>query len=303
MSAGNRLRLMWVESVVPLSHIKTMTRQKLLILFSLPLLCAIAGSAAAAPEIARGKLEEKTLFDSTYHRARRILVYTPPGYSATKAGGYDLLVAFDGYQHVQGADLPAALDSLLAAGKTGPFVGVFVDDSILGTRLQDLANQPRMVGFVGGQLMRWVRAGYNVTRDPHRSLILGSSAGGLEAAHVALERPDLFGNVISQSGAFWRGPLADNGAPYEWLTDQYKKAPKKDIRFVIDVGAMETAHVMGGAGPVMIEANRRFRDVLLAKGYEVTFTEVPNGHHDPRDWEARLPQDIVTIVKGWPPKS
>ena len=277
-----------------------MTRKKLSLLLALPLLCTIARSAAALPEAAKGKVEEKTIFDSTYHRPRRILVYTPPGYSPAKAGGYDLIIAFDGYQHVQGADLPGALDSLLAVGKAGPFVGFFVDDSVFGVRLQDLANQPRMVSFVGGQLMRWIRASYNVTRDPHRAIILGSSAGGLEAAHVALERPDLFGNVISQSGAFWRGPLADNGAPFEWLTDQYKKAPKKDVRFVVDVGAMETAHVMGGTGPAMIEANRRFRDALLAKGYDVIYTEVPNGHHDPRDWEPRLPADIVTIVKGWP---
>ena len=88
--------------------------------------------------------------------------------------------------------------------------------------------------------MPWVRQHWNVTTDPHRTIVTGSSAGGLAAAYVAFERPDLFGSVLSQSGAFWRGNEGSNDAPWEWLTSQYAGAPKKDIRFFLDVGALET---------------------------------------------------------------
>jgi pimeloyl-ACP methyl ester carboxylesterase len=47
--------------------------------------------------------------------------------------------------------------------------------------------------------------------DPRRVIVTGSSAGGLAAAYVALMRPDLFGNVLSRSGAFWRGAELPRG--------------------------------------------------------------------------------------------
>ena len=106
----------------------------------------------------------------------------------------------------------------------------------------------------------FVRRGWHVTTDPHRVIVTGSSAGGLGAAYVAFARPDLFGNVWSQSGAFWRGADASNDAPYEWLTQQVKTAPKKDVRFYLDVGELEDHPTLGGSGPNFRDANRRFRD-------------------------------------------
>jgi hypothetical protein len=35
-----------------------------------------------------------------------------------------------------------------------------------------------------------------------------------------------------------------------------------------------------GSGPSLLSANRRLRDALQAKGYEVTFEEIPGGHAD-----------------------
>jgi enterochelin esterase-like enzyme len=67
----------------------------------------------------------------------------------------------------------------------------------------------------------------------------------------------------------------------------------------MDVGALETGKVLGGADPVFIEANRRLRDALQSKGYSVIYTEVPNGQHAPKFWKPRLPVDVVAIVKGW----
>ena len=60
-------------------------------------------------------------------------------------------------------------------------------------------------------------------------------------------RPDLFGNVLSQSGAFWRGSEGSNDAPYEWLTSQYAAAARKPIRFLLNVGSTETRGAMGAS--------------------------------------------------------
>lgn len=92
------------------------------------------------------------------------------------------------------------------------FVAVLVDDSTGAARTAELGNAQRMVGFLASQRVPWARRGWNVTRDPRRVIVTGSSAGGLAAAFVAFSRPDLFGNVWSQSGAFWRGPEGSNDA-------------------------------------------------------------------------------------------
>ena len=259
----------------------------------------LAPSVQAQSSVPRGRVAEQVLFDSTYHRARRIWVYTPPGYAATRAPAYPMLVAFDGADYRDTMPLPSVLDSLLASRRAPAFVAVLVDDSSSAVRLADLANQPRFASFLGDQLLPWVRQRYNVTRDPHRVIVTGSSAGGLGAAYVAFARPELFGNVLSQSGAFWRGAAGANGAPYEWLTAQVSAVPRKDVRFLLDVGALETHEVMGGSGPVFIDANRRLRDALRKKGYSVVYAEVPGGRHAPEFWRARLAVDIETLASTW----
>ena len=254
------------------------------------------GSPAAPPT---GVLQEHSLYDSSYKRTRRIWTYTPPGYDARRPEPYPLIVAFDGFTYRDTMPLPHVLDSLLAARRAPAFVAVLIDDDGGPTRIADLGNAPRMPAFLAKQLIPFVRRGWHVTTDPHRVIVTGSSAGGLGAAYVALTRPDLFGNVWSQSGAFWRGADASNDAPFEWLTQLVKSAPKQDVRFMLDVGSLEDHATLGGSGPNFLEANRRFRAALQAKGYAVTYTEVPGGNHAERWWRERLAAGIVALAETW----
>jgi enterochelin esterase-like enzyme len=266
------------------------------------LLLALPPRSIATSEPGRpsaGRLEAHVVYDSSYHRQRRIWVYTPAGYDPQRAAPYPLLVAFDGDEYRDTMPLPAVLDSLHATGEVPAFVAVLVDDSTGSVRLADLANAPRMVTFLARRLLPWVRQGWHVTRDPHRTIITGSSAGGLAAAFVAFERPDLFGNVWSQSGAFWRGADASNGPPWEWLTGQVMASPARDVRFMLDVGEQEDHPTLGGSGPNFLEATRRFRDALMARQYRVTYSEVPSGNHAPQWWRFRLAAGIAALSAGW----
>ena len=250
--------------------------------------------------IAAGELRQFTLFDSTYRRNRLVLVYTPPGYSTAARPEYDLIVAFDGPDYRDTIPLPMILDTLRGGGHAPPFVAVLVDDSTGAVRIGELGNSARFVEMLGRQLLPWVRSRWNVTTDPARTIVTGSSAGGLAAANAALARPDLFGNVLAHSGAFWRGNEASNGPPFEWLTARVAALPKRDVRFLVDVGALETIHTIGGRGPVFIDAVRRFRDALVARGYAVRYEEVPGARHAPEYWRARLPDGIVALSSAWP---
>ena len=256
-------------------------------------------SSANARTISTGRLEEHVLFDSSYHRSRRTWVYTPAGYDAHRAEPYPLILAFDGDEYRDLMPLPHILDSLSSNGYAPKFVAVLIDDSIGGVRLADLCNCARMTGFLGKQLVPWLRRGWRVTSDPRQVIATGSSAGGLGAAFVAFTSPELFGNVWSQSGAFWRGAEASNEEPWEWLTGKVKTEPKKDIRFFLDVGELEDHRTLSGSGPNFRDANRRFKDALKNKGYDVTYLEVPGGNHAERWWSQRLAVGIVTLSKGW----
>lgn len=262
--------------------------------------CAYAPLKAQTPE-AHGRVEALTVHSKLYGTDRDVWVYLPPGYDARRPGGYALLVTFDGaaYQSAEYMGIPSILDSLVDAGATPPFVAVMINSASQAERIAELGNSKRYTRFLGDELMPWVRTHWNVTRDPHYTIITGSSAGGLGAAYAAFERPDLFGHVLSQSGAFWRGAEGSNDAPYEWLTDTYAHAPKRDIDFLLDVGSLENRAVLGGSGPVFIEANRRFRDALRSRGYAVRYTEVAGGVHAMSTWRPRMPIDLVTIAGNW----
>jgi enterochelin esterase family protein len=259
----------------------------------LPLVAIIAAVQATA-----GQVEERAVHDSRAARERRVWIYTPPGYQAT-GPAYPLIVAFDGEMYLDPTiPLPGTLDALLGESKAPAFVAVLVDNGARAARLNDLANREPFASFLADELIPWVRGGWNVTRDPRRTLLVGSSAGGLAAAYVALAHPELFGNVLSQSGAFWRGNDASNEPPYEWLTERYASAPARPIRFFLEVGALEDHRVLQGTGPNMRDANRRFRDALQARGYAVSYAEVPNGVHSPEDWGKRLPALLAAAAKS-----
>ena len=252
-------------------------------------------SARARRFLGLGKVTEYRVSSAAMKASRRIWVYTPPGYDR-EGPDCDLLVAFDGGEYLGQIPLHVMLDTLLAAKRIRPAVAVFVDDSTGTVRLADLANQEPFARFIGDELVPWTRTHFKVSRDPHHATITGSSAGGLAAAFVALRRPDLFGNVFSQSGAFWRGASGSNGAPYEWLTAQYRSSPSVDVRFVLEVGSTETTGAMGGTAPSILEANRRLRDTLQSKGYSLEYAEIPGGVHAPESWGPRIPAVLVSLM-------
>jgi enterochelin esterase family protein len=264
-----------------------------------------AALALAQPAVARsqaspanGETTEVTIPSTTYAGGRHAWVYTPAGYPASCGGGCNLVIAFDGDMYLGAMRLPAILDSLVAARRTSPTVAVLFDNGAPPGRIADLANSRRFATFVAEELLPWVRDHYVVTRAADRTMLAGSSAGGLGAAYVALAHPELFGLVLSQSGAFWRGNEASNEPPYEWLTGQVAMQPRAGIRFFVDVGSVETTGALGGAAPSLLEANRRFHAALERAGYAVEYFEVPGGRHSPESWGARLPAGIVALLGG-----
>jgi enterochelin esterase-like enzyme len=246
------------------------------------------------PSVVAGKLSEESLTSTILKAERRAWVYTPPHFDPNRPTPYPVLICFDGwvYTRPEFIPTPTILDNLIADGKIPPMVGVFIDQAPQPQRNVELGNNESFLNFVTGELLPRVRKKWNATSDPRQTIVCGSSAGGLASAFFAFRRPDVFGNVISQSGAFWPGHTRED-PDREWLTRQYEASPKLPVRFVLQVGLLEIVATPGN-GPSILAANRHLRDVLTTKGYEITYREVSGGH-EPLSWSGGLAEGLIQL--------
>jgi len=123
-----------------------------------------------------------------------------------------------------------------------------------------------------------------VTAKPEQTIIGGLSLGGLAAAYTALQHPEVFGNVLSQSGSFQL-----RAEDEKRLIRQFVLEEKRPIRFYLEVGLLEIAD-----SPSLLDSNRHLRDVLEAKGYVVHYSEY-NGRHDHINWRGSLSQGLISL--------
>jgi enterochelin esterase family protein len=201
-------------------------------------------------------------------------------------------VLCDGAQYVHRIGAPAILDNLAAAGRLPPLVAVFVDAIDGAHRGRELSGDAPFAAFLAAELVPWARAQARVTRDPARTIVGGMSLGGLAAAAAAFYRPDVFGNVLSQSGSVYWKPADD--PEYEWLARRFAAHPRQDVRFWLDVGRLETSPRPAGC-PALLVANRHLRTVLRATGHTVHYHEFSGGH-DNACWQITLPEALVALM-------
>ena len=201
---------------------------------------------------------------------RRIWIYTPPGYPHS-AASYRPLLLLDGWMYLHMLQTPLTLDTLLAASSIPPLVTVFIDSP---DRNAEFTCAASFVDFLVQELLPWIQAHYQVTSDPEQTVIGGASFGGLAALHAGIERPNCFGGVLSQSGAFWWSPAGD--PEHEWLVRQIQMRDRVALRVYLEAGTLET--VAAQRVPSLVDTNRRMRDCLQTKGATVYYSEFMGGH-------------------------
>jgi enterochelin esterase family protein len=246
-------------------------------------------------DVPKGKVELHRFRSEILDNERRVWVYTPPGYASDDGREYGLLVLFDGKSYVELVPTPTILDNLTAAGLIQPMVAVIPDSLGMMTRIRELILNEEFKRFLVEELMPWVRGNWSVTRDPRRVVVGGASAGGLAAAYAAFEHPEVFRNVLSQSGAFSFGKTSEEG--YEWLTGQVASRERVDVRFHLDWGSLETKSLRPlGDAPNLVTANHRLRYVLREKGYFVHYHEFSGGH-DYISWRGSFVDGLLTLFE------
>ncbi|HBB86771.1 MAG TPA: hypothetical protein DC047_04065 [Blastocatellia bacterium] len=248
--------------------------------------------SVARPKVPIGRVQHDKFTSKALRNERPIWIYTPHGYAANKKP-YGLLVLSDGGLYVNSVQVATTLDNLIAAGQIPPLVAVMMDNPDRGL---ELSCSSEYGDFLAQEIVPWARVNYHATDRPDQTIIGGVSLGGLAAACVGFKHPEVFGNVLSQSGSFWWKP--DEEKDWEWLTRQFAASPRLPLRFSFEAGLLE--NTSGGPvgrpiPPPLLTANRNLRDTLQSKGYSVHYTEF-NGNHTLFNWRGTLGSHLIALV-------
>ncbi|MDG9925063.1 MULTISPECIES: enterochelin esterase [unclassified Pseudomonas] len=235
--------------------------------------------------VAAGSVERHAFTSKILGNSRAVYLYRPHGYRAGAADNH-LLYLFDAEAYLGKVPTPTILDNLIAAGRIPPMAAVLIDNASPEARGVELPPNPDFARFLAEELQPWV-AQQGLSVPAPRTVIAGSSYGGLASSYAALRHPELFGNVLSQSGSYWWSPP---GQEPEWLTREFVRAPRLPVRFYLEAGQFEAGNGQLG----IFDTTRHLRDVLQAKGYAVTHREWASGH-DYLNWRGTLAEGLIAL--------
>lgn len=217
---------------------------------------------------------------------RRIVhLYHPPTDQACS-----LVIVFDGRDYLRRARLSIMVDNLVAAGRMQPIALALVENGGPARMLEYACNEAT-VGFLMECVLPLAQKHLNLVdpaRRPGAHGVLGASMGGLMALYTALRLPQVFGHVLSQSGAFQLGSHDTVIFPL------IRHAPRPPVRIWLDVGRYEW----------LLPANRQLRDLLAQGGYDFVYREFNAGHNYPawrddvwRGLEWLFPAQVASCVE------
>lgn len=189
-----------------------------------------------------------------------------------------LLVVTDGEAHLERLDTPGMLAEAVRAGDLPPLLAVFLD--AWPERARDLGVPGGQAAWIADTLVPRLRP----EPDPHRTVITGSSFGGLTALFALARAPHRIGAAIAQSVSLWRYPHLALAAP---LRVAIRGAGPEDVRIRLHAG-----HFEGTMG----ESARELADVVST----TTGAEIPvhlhRGGHDWAWWQPAMVQELSALL-------
>jgi len=224
--------------------------------------------------IPSGRVETHEFTSRVLGDTRTVHVYLPAGYLTT-TGRYPVAYFGDGTNYLEQARLPLVLDRAIVDTKVRPLIAVLVDPA---NRREEYRGNPDYRRFVVEELVPFIDGAYRTIDAPEARVVVGSSRGALAAVDLAFHQPDRFGFAIALSPAL---------RPTD-IVGEIDRSRPKPVRFYV-VGSLYDAEWLPDA--------RRLRDVLRAKGYDVVYQEIPEGH-DMRAWRGRIDDALAAFLPG-----
>ncbi|MDY7231002.1 alpha/beta hydrolase [Hyalangium rubrum] len=241
--------------------------------------------------------------------SRTLRIYTPDGYDpAASDRRYPVLYLHDGqnvFAHPESALYDTwcanhALDSLVREGQLEPWIVVAVDsrDNRLSEyspwdepRSHVLARGEPYVRFFVDTLKPFIDSHWLTRQGPAWTGVMGSSMGGLISLYLGWRYPELFGRIggLSPSVMWSYGRLF-----HEWTSHTHRWT-----RIYLDAGVHENIDPVG-YWMFYGQATRDFYFHLKNLGYgdhELHLVLDPEGGHNERDWQRRLPEALRWLLR------
>lgn len=195
--------------------------------------------------------------------------------------GLPLLILLDAEAHLDALDTPAVLQRAVACGALPPLMLLALNS---GRDRGDVLGVPGgHAPWISEELLPRLRelAPVGVTEDPARTVVSGSSFGGLTSLFALLEAPERIGCAIAQSASLWRYPALALAEPLARLLESHPA-----VRIRMHAGWYEGDMVARAA---------ELRDAVPCPGEQITLRAVSGGH-DWAWWQPELVRELSALL-------
>lgn len=248
--------------------------------------------ATKQSNIPKGKLLNYHFNSKLLNNSRRIFVYFPAHFDK-KDSEFLLAFFFDGKEYTEQVPTPDILDNLISEGKMPPTIAVFIDNPSSESRSKELPPNPTFAKMLAEELYPWITEQLDIQPKNTHTILVGSSYSGLAATYIAGQYPHLFGNVLAMSGSFWWKKANSQSNENNYIARLYATKPKQNINFFLSAGRYEASR---NGDFDILNNSRHLNDVLIAKGYSVSYKEYTTDHSY-FVWQYILPLGLSTLVE------
>ncbi|HKI55380.1 MAG TPA: alpha/beta hydrolase-fold protein [Anaerolineales bacterium] len=176
-----------------------------------------------------------------------------------------LLVVFDGQDYLQRGKLAVIVDNLIADKQIQPIAMAFLPGAGRWRNLEYACSDGTVL-WLDEIVLPLAEDKLNlldIKKHPGAFGVLGSSLGGTMSMYAGLRMSDVFGKVMSQSGAFTY-PSREFS-----VVELARNHQANNIQIWMDVGKLD----------FLLEDNRRMSALLEENGYNITYREYTGAHN------------------------
>jgi enterochelin esterase-like enzyme len=243
-------------------------------------LYAPAGFDAKKDGIEHGKTETVEYDSKVSGGSRKMVVYTPPGYSRTEK--YPVLYLLHGIggdhnEWPRGGKVGLILDNLIAQKKAVPMLVVMPNGRASGASANAGGRGGAFQDFgtfdknLLGDIIPYIESHYSVKADREQRALAGLSMGGGQSLNFGLAYLDTFAWV----GGFSSAP--NTKQPASLLKDPAEAAPKLKLLWVAC-----------GDQDGLIRISTNVHKMLVEKNIPHVYRILPGGKHDFKVWKNEL---------------
>jgi enterochelin esterase-like enzyme len=237
------------------------------------------------PAIPHGSVSTFTFTSSYTGDSRSITVYLPPKYNSSSLRCPTLYV-HDGADYLSLASMTNVMDNLIEAKLIRPIIGVFVPPGPDRAGEYRLGKITQFTNLMDKELVPYIDSVYRTDARASQRGTMGCSDGGFIALYLAVNYPNIFGLVGGQSSTIT-----------DLLAGPIQNGPKIPVKFYLDVGTYD----ISDGNYMFLDLNRKLRNLLVSKGYDITYAEYHEGHSW-GNWRAHTGNILKTLFP-YPPAS